>query len=180
MEQITNETHQWGGDAVWAWVNHARSREVIVTDQKMLCHTRCIVLAGVGSYLDLFYHRGSSYVSNCLIFELKALPVRIYSIFSSHTSQLSTAMLLSLVRNDNDNDHSVIWEQQDHLMNTRVLSPALTSLSSLSLNPCHNPQPHELWITISPLYKWANRIREVKSLAGGHQAEVRIGAETRI
>lgn len=37
-----------GGDAVWAWAgNHAHSREIIVIDQGMLCHTQHIVLAGV-------------------------------------------------------------------------------------------------------------------------------------
>lgn len=44
----------------------------------------------------------SSYVSMSY-FEFKALPVRICS-FSPHTFQLSTAMLLPLMRNDNDND----------------------------------------------------------------------------
>lgn len=73
-----------GGDAVWAWAgNHARSREVIVTGQRRLCHTRCIVLAGVGSPLDLFIHEGEFLCIQLSYFELKALPERIYSIFLS-------------------------------------------------------------------------------------------------
>lgn len=48
-----------GGDAVWAWAgNHAHSREIIVTDQGMLCLTQRIVLAGVGSPLDLVIREG--------------------------------------------------------------------------------------------------------------------------
>ena len=72
-----------GGDAVWAWAgNHAHSREVNVTDQRMLCHTQCVVLAGGGgSPLDLFIHEGEFLCIQLSYFELKALPVRICSSF---------------------------------------------------------------------------------------------------
>lgn len=115
------------------------------------------------------YQWGTILMSQTVLFWVRSFAGEDLLQFSAHTLQLSTAVLLTLMRNNADNDH-------DHGLRaagTTSWPPSALLCTNYFKGSMSFTSHHTLvsyLLPLSALHRWGDRIRGIKFLACGRQS----------
>lgn len=157
-----NENHLWEPRPFGIGLQRrAHSREVIAADQRMLCHTKWIVEACVRVSFRQGCQWGRGLMDQTVLFWVKSFAGEDLLQFFLHPLQLSTAVLRSLMRYNNDNDA----DHDQRAAGTVSWPPSALFWANCFEAACLLTLTPTLWATDNQdlhFYRWRNRIREVK------------------